>query len=63
MALVSGTFDPEIAEMLEFYEATAARTDPQGGGRRIERLSATVQAPSPPCGATGFDGVPTRERR
>jgi hypothetical protein len=27
MARVNGTFDPDIAEMLDFYKAAAARSD------------------------------------
>jgi hypothetical protein len=55
MALVSRTFDAETTEMLEFYEAVAARTDPQGGRRSNEQLCASAQAPLLPYGATGCD--------
>jgi hypothetical protein len=42
MACTNGTFDSEIAEMLDFYKATAARSDSPAVSSRVDLSAPSV---------------------
>ena len=62
MARVNGTFDPEIAEMLDFYQAAAARSDARGVGSRADPR-ADLSVPSRTPHSATYHPIPDRRQQ
>jgi hypothetical protein len=62
MSRVNGTFDPEIAEMLDFYKTAAARSDARGVSSRADPradLSVPTRAPH----SAAYRPIPDRRQQ
>ncbi len=62
MSRVNGTFDPEIAEMLDFYQAAAARSDARVAGSRADPR-AELSVPSRAPHSAAYRPIPDRRQQ
>jgi hypothetical protein len=58
MARMNGTFDPEIAEMLDFYKTAA-----EGSNARVAPRAADVARASPTPRAVAYRAIPVRRQQ
>ena len=61
MSRVNGTFDPEIAEMLDFYKAAAAQSDARVAPRAEPRADLSVSSRAPHSAA--YRPIPDRRQQ